>query len=69
MPTIISPEVRKKALSHLRSHDHQEVLQMRLDLAQKLSVAEKAWRDRMTAILETGLVLSGMKFGVASIDK
>ena len=46
--------MRKKGLSHLRALENQDVLQMRLDLAQQLSVAEKKWKDRMLSVLDTG---------------
>lgn len=51
----LSGQVRKRALSHLRAHDQQEALTARLDLCQLLGRAEKSWKDRMHAILETGL--------------
>ena len=51
---LTSCQVRKKGLGHLRALENQDVLQMRLDLAQQLSVAEKKWKDRMISVLETG---------------
>ena len=51
----LSGQVRKRALSHLRAHDQQEALTARLDLCQLLGRAEKSWKDRTHAILETGL--------------
>lgn len=68
-----SLQVRKRTLQSVRLDGSPDSLKLRLDLSQKLSLAERLWRDRLIWLLDEGKrfwrkMLAQDSHGIGSLD-